>query len=214
MLLDRDGSLPRLAFASAPPLRTIQWSPDGTQIAGYAPSEDALMVLNRSSNDIVLLGENSGELYAWSPDSHKIALIRIRVLAEVATYQLLLADLQLGEVRALLPISANPITSLDWHPDGKSLAFSQFTLPETGGLAGRQIHLLTIATLAQRQLTTAADSTFGALSFSSNGERILTVRNRLTTPPLPPSVWMVNAATGELSFVADRATQPRWKRAQ
>jgi Tol biopolymer transport system component len=103
-------------FAGAP-----AWSPDGTQIAFYAP--EGIYLLNVKC---ITQGESCtpeptflipGDYPAWSPDGKEI------VYRDTSSYEIQVIDLQNPSKIVKVSQGLSPCGSAQWSPDGKKITF-------------------------------------------------------------------------------------------
>jgi len=153
------GKFPAMAitpFTSYPGAVTIpRFSPDGSQIAflwdrGEAKGLDVYVKIIGEAVPL-RLSSVSGDLdgVAWSPDGHRVAVLRLGPAAGVFVVSALGGpERRLAEVRFPAP-GGSGNDGLDWSPDGKWLAFAD---KNTAG-ESFSIFLVSPETGERRQLT-------------------------------------------------------------
>lgn len=121
----------RINALSLPP----RVSPDGRRIA-FSPDGNAIMVADVRNPAAEPLSVPGSAVFAWSPDSHRLAYAIHEDGEERA--QLVVRDL---DTSTLLSLLANPtpnISALAWSPDGRRIAFGccfEQDYSETGELS-------------------------------------------------------------------------------
>ncbi|GAB4321818.1 MAG: hypothetical protein Kow00117_10920 [Phototrophicales bacterium] len=180
---------------------TLDWSPDGTQLAvtsGY--SGRRILLVNLADGTVKQLpgwGEGRDYLPKWSPDGEKIAFFSgigsdpretqspvLVIVLDVNNY-----DTQLLAAGAM---------SLDWSPDGASLLYQT------------EMNNWAIYHLASEQQTTVqVDVSAGDLAWSPDGEYVAFWQAGRTT-----SIGVVSLTTGDIVTLARHATynyfNPDW----
>jgi TolB protein len=143
---DADGANPQAIVASAEPLLSPAWSPDGGRIA-YVSLENKKPVVYVQSLDtgrrqVLANFRGSNSAPAWSPDGRKL----IVTLSKDGGSQLFLINADGSGVTRLLA-STGIDTEASFAPDGQSVLFTS----DRGG--SPQIYRLRLATNAVERLT-------------------------------------------------------------
>lgn len=191
-----------------------RWSADGSRIA-YVLNSEQLRVWGGGENDAAAITvlERAGEIrdVSWSPDTTRIAVLdaagRVSILGSDGS----------GETSSWT--SSETITSLDWAPDGRSLAVTTrhrvgaIDLDDRGDLPPQP---------ENRVLHDAADGTLGTVRWSPRGSLVafdLTVRpSRMDGVAIPGhgEYWVAPADGGQPTRVfssrgaVQYRTRPVW----
>lgn len=126
-------------------------SPDGRRIA-FSPDGDTLLVVDTHEPTGTPLAIAGSAVFAWSPDSHRLAYSMHEGGVERA--QLMVYDFVTG---AAIPLPANltaDISALAWSPDGSRIAFGccfEEDLSDTGEYLGTLTGQLKTVVLATGQ---------------------------------------------------------------
>jgi Tol biopolymer transport system component len=192
----------------APAMINPAWSHNGRYLAAYVPSLGELQVRDFVANEIIAVPAPSAEVFAWSGGEPSIlAFATAQPAGESLVHRLWMADMQQGSVEPISELFMHPVTSMAWHPEHGSLAFSQ--RPNGSETTGRQLRVLDIRTRQTRDITQSSIWTYGGPAWSPDGSKIFVVRNTNRLPPGQPSIVVLNVATGDEQIVLTNATQPR-----
>lgn len=157
-----------------------RFSPDGNQIAflwdrGEAKGFDVYVKIIGEAAPL-RLSSVSGDVdgVAWSPDGHRVAVLRLGSAAGVFVVSALGGpERRLAEVRFPAPGSGND--GLDWSPDGKWLAFAD----KNSAGESSSIFLVSPETGERRQLTKPTSlHNDGLPVFSPDGSTLAFVRTK------------------------------------
>jgi Tol biopolymer transport system component/DNA-binding winged helix-turn-helix (wHTH) protein len=210
---DRPTTVEIVSLAGAPRgyQFTASFSPDGNQLAFDQTGErnSGIYTTLIGGEKSLRLTSNPGDCCpAWSPDGRQVAFIR-RSPEGFAIY----AISALGGTEHLLyrPPSDSffhPGSYLDWSPNGKVLAFSQWHVNENSGWIG----LLSLTDSTTRPLTSPAEQyfDFGA-TFSPDGQSVAFIRT--TIAGVDSDLFVVPAAGGkprQLTFDNQIMGAPAW----
>jgi len=192
------------------------WSPDGTRLASYDPQNGGILIHNLAGGADAFLPALHDSTGAFSPDGGRLAYLDIVFVAETTFYRhLWIADLQTGEITALsAPDAPADDARAIWTPDGTALVVSRRMMDE-GYTPGHQLYLVAAATGDAKPLAVDPAYATGAFAWEPGGARLVIQRFPATggpaaSPGARPSLWIVDAASGQASKLVADAFLPQW----
>ena len=186
-----------------------RWSPVGDQLAFYDSTQSAVIVTDVATADQIELPSVYGDSGTWSPDGAQLIYSELVPVDDRRYNQLLRADLARNVITPALPLTAtNDILGM-WSPSGDRIAFGRQARNRLAGL-GSQIWVANADGTHERALTEDAGINYGAISWSADGQWLVSLRWDLNTPNAVPEVWLVNSTTSERHKLLTDAWQPTW----
>lgn len=193
-----------------------RWSPVGNQLAYYDADQSVINVIDTAQLTQVQLPSVLGDPGAWSPDGRQLIYPELQAIDAGSYYQLFRADLTTSVITSVFPLSASNDSGAAWSPVGDQLAFTR-----RGGAVvrgpGAQIWMTSMnasatgtASTAPYTLTQDIGYTYGAVSFSPDGQWLTALRFNLSEPNAQPEVWLLRADGSDKRLIAENATQPAW----
>lgn len=212
------------------PLTTIAgtlepaFSPDGNSVAFTRDGVRGIFVTSIGSDQFLQLTSDDDCCPVWSPDGRSIAFSRFTnkeigiyvVPADAGAEQKQNAEKTIKATAASFSLTTAPTgerqlntsgvvpqhRELDWSPDGKSIAFA----------AQAGIYLLTLDTSTVHRISQPPPmSEDWGPSFSSDGQKVLFVRNREIGRP--DEIWVTTTRGDESRILAEPgkiASPPQW----
>ena len=94
-----------------------------------------------------------------------------------------------------------------WSPDGEWIAFGRRVVRTN---TGRQLWLISADGGEERPLTAETLIHHGPPHWSADGRFLLFQRFDTSQPQIPPSIWLLEIATGELRLLQEEGYLPAW----
>jgi Tol biopolymer transport system component len=234
-VVNADGSDKRLLkhreYIGYPEAGRVAWSPDGQTIAFAGYSRLLFVNADGSGQRDVTRELRLGQLPVWSPDGHRIALVRCRGGQRCDIYAM---NVDGSGLRRLTrgDSSAYPI----WSPNSRRIAFLRLNPPEVWvmnadgsgqrrlasgfpsawspdgqkiafmGLDKAGLYVVNADGSGQRRLTRNG----GSATWSPDGQRILLVRARPRTRGKVSDIYVMNADGRGQRKLTERGHDPRW----
>ncbi|CAG1014653.1 Tol-Pal system protein TolB [Anaerolineae bacterium] len=192
-----------------------EWSPDGTKIAVFDLNRGEIVIYDLVTTAVQNIPTQEGEsgMYTFAPDSAHFVFPELLVFPGRFTTTLSMVDVTDPE-RGVIKLSGADTPPVEdaqpaWHPDGTRLAFTRRWLDGSGAL-NAQVYEFALETGTIRLLVDAPEYIHGAISWSPAGDKLVMQRFSPTGTEAVPSIWVLDAATGQVSPIAKDAYLPRW----
>ena len=186
-----------------------RWSPVGDKLAYYDSTQSAVIVADVATADQIQLPSVYGDSGTWSPDGAQLIFSELVPVEDRRYNQLLRADLVRNVITPVLPLSVtNDILGV-YSPGGDRIAFGRQVQNRLAGF-GSQIWIANANGSNAHALTKDAGVNYGALSWSADGQWLVSLRWDLNTPNAVAEIWLVNSTTSERRKLLTDAWQPTW----
>ena len=191
-----------------------QWSADGSRIALFDRSSNAILVYDFTTGEIIGIPNTSGTSGALSPDGTRLVMSEVNFIeGEPVRVKMQIADLATNEIRDISS-GDDPIDEkrAQWRPDGAALAVSR---DDSRYYASTQIYLVDPDDGSSQPMTTDPlyANTFFWWNPSGTGlviQRLPLLASGQTDPMVRPEIWVFDVETGEGIKVAENGFLPRW----
>lgn len=192
-----------------------EWSPDGTKIAVFDLNQGEIVLYDLVTTAVQNIPTQEGEsgMYTFGPDSKHFVFPELLIFPGRFTTTLSMVDVT-DPKRGVIKLSGADTPPVEdaqpaWHPDGTRLVFTRRWLDGSGAL-NAQVYEYALETSTTRLLVDAPEYIHGALSWSPAGDKLVMQRFSPTEAAGVPSIWVLDAATGQVSKIAEDAYLPRW----
>ena len=198
-----------------------RFSPDGNWVSFAASPDEGLRLYNFADGRSLIFPSNVGTAAAWHPNNTQLLLQNSRAVVfhgenndnhdthshDFATaVSLYLAMLENdAEAKLLSEDGAFNDGNAAWSPDGEWIAFGRRL---AGTNTGRQLWLMRADGSEAHALTNDITLHFGPPSWSPDGRFLLFQQYNSSTPDFPPTVWLLELASGEFIQVTNNGLLP------
>ncbi len=203
-----------------------RFSPDGSWVSFAASPDKGLRLYNFIDGRSLTFPSNVGTPAAWHPLGNQLLFQNSRSVVfhgenndnhDTHSHDFAVAvSLYLATLGTNNDESSSHLLSEDgafndgnaaWSPDGKWIAFGR-RLASTN--TGRQLWLMRADGSEAHALTDDISLHFGPPSWSPDGRFLLFQQYNSSTPDEPPTVWLLEIASGEFIQVTNSGLLPTW----
>ena len=199
-----------------------RFSPDGSWVSFASKPEEGIRLYNFADGRSFTFPSNVGTPVAWHPSGNQLLFQNSRSVVfhgenndnhdehshDFATVvSLYLANLGTQSTQLLSSDGAFEDGNPAWSPDGEWIAFGR-RLARTN--TGRQLWLMRADGSEARPLTDDISIHYGPPSWSPDGRFLLFQQFNSNTPDEPPTIWLLEIASGDFSQIATNGLLPVW----
>lgn len=203
---------------------SARFSPDGTWVSLASSPDQGLLLYNFTDGRSLTFPSDVGTAVAWHPFGHQLLFQNSRAVvfhganddnhAEHSHDFAVGISLYLATLGSTATLPNDQLLSEDgafndgnaaWSPDGQWIAFGR-RLARTS--SGRQLWLMRADGSEARPLTTDMSQNYGPPSWSPDGRFLLFQQYNSATPNEPPTVWLLEIASGKFTQVANSGLLP------
>ena len=185
------------------------FSPDGTNLAIYDTTQQAIRVVDLQTLQETLIPHTLPGTGDWSSDSSQI-LFTDEVPAVMEPFvDLYLAYLSTGEVKTALSEAFTDTTfgQPRWSPDGDWVAIS---LRPANAAVSKMLWLLSLRGENHLSITNDQSATYSAYSWGHWGQRLVYQRLALGCSDPQVSLWLWDWQTKRGILIVGNGTRPEW----
>lgn len=191
--------------------RLPAFSPDGTWLAYYDTSRQAIHLYSLRTAESQFFPSQVEEVGSFSPDGSQMAYVSIDPESLPPAGELYLADLHANKS---MPLFIDGLSSVDtgipvWAGSGEWIAFS---IRPTGIAAGRQLWVVRPDGSELRAVTDDSTANHAAASWSHNSSTLILQRLRLGSSDAQPDILSWDLASGRLKLLVENGALPVWMR--
>ena len=203
---------------------SARFSPDGTWVSLATSPDQGLRLYNFTDGRSLTFPSDVGTAVAWHPFGHQLLFQNSRAVvfhganddnhAEHSHDFAVGVSLYLATLGNTATLPNDQLLSEDgafndgnaaWSPDGQWIAFGR-RLARTS--SGRQLWLMRADGSEARPLTKDMSQNYGPPSWSPDGRFLLFQQYNSATPNEPPTVWLLEIASGKFAQVANSGLLP------
>jgi TolB protein len=202
-----------------------RFSPDGSWVSFAASPDEGMRLYNFVDGRSLTFPSNVGTPAAWHPFNNQLLFQNSRAVVfhdedngnhdqhshdfatAVSLYLATLGNAPDGDPDSHLLSEDGAFNdgNAAWSPDGEWIAFGRRL---AGTNTGRQLWLMRADGSEARALTNNIAIHYGPPSWSPDGRFLLFQQYNSSTPDEPPTVWLLENATGEFVQVTDSGLLP------
>lgn len=186
------------------------FSPDGRWLSYISVGNASIQVYNLQDGRHFSLPTKAGSSALWSPDSSALLFADIVVDGDRYLSHISYFDLESEQIIDLGNGQAIEDYSAAWSPDGEWLAVVRRQLDQTTVGYEDQIWLIRPDGGEAQQLTDESRVHHGPPVWSPDGHYLLFHRYQLGQPNAPPSIWLLDVESGELTKLVEPGITPLW----
>lgn len=189
--------------------QSASFSPDGSKLAVYDITHQAIRVLDLQTSEETLIPRTLPGSGNWSADSSQI-LFTDEVPAVMEPFiELYIADVSSGEVATAF---TNPTTDTDlsqpkWSPEGQWAAVS---LRPVNGPVNKMLWVINLNGNRNIRITDDQSATFSAYQWDPWGSKLVYQRLELGSSEPQVSIWVWDWQTGESVMIIENGSRPAW----
>ncbi|MEM8856795.1 MAG: hypothetical protein AAGD96_00655 [Chloroflexota bacterium] len=179
-----------------------RFSPDGGAISYFVQQADEIQIYDLENHSVGTISTRIGSPAEWGTDGQLYFSALFRSNIHIFKTNPTVTELDNLSGGAMAVEDAGYLPS----PDGESLLFTR--KPQRVA-SGRQIMIMNTDGSDQQSLTNELDIQHGAVSWSPDGQQLVFQKFNLSTPNNPPTIWVMDVATGESREII-AGTRPQW----
>jgi Tol biopolymer transport system component len=185
-----------------------RWAPTSDKLAYQDKGEEAIIVIDTLAKNAVALPSVLGEVGAWSPDASQMIYVDLVNAEQTFLTRAFRANIATGTIEQIATPSDSSDTSFAWSPKADRIAFAR----RAGENPAPQIWVSNPDGAGSREITNDPQFSHLALSWSSDGQWLLTQRINLFEIDAKPEIWLVRVDGAEMRLLAKDAALPAWVR--
>jgi Tol biopolymer transport system component len=185
-----------------------RWAPTSDKLAYHDKGEEAIIVIDTLAKNAVAFPSIFGEVGAWSPDASQMIYVDLVNVEQTFLTRAFRANTKTGAIEQIATPSGSSDTSFAWSPKADRIAFAR----RAGQNLAPQIWISNPDGSESRAITNDPQYSHLALSWSSDGQWLLTQRINLFEIDTKPEVWLVRVDGAEMRLLAKDAALPTWVR--
>jgi len=190
---------------------SARWSPNGEWLSYISPGiTSAVQLYNLEDGRTLSLPTQTGLPVSWDPEGEALLLTDIEVEGARSLAHLLRYDLASDQLTDLTGDEGIADSWATWSPKGDWIATVRRD-PRDGGVArGDLIWLMRPDGTDAHAITEDPDVLHGMPIWSPDGRYLLFQRYSLSEPLSYPSIWILEAESGDLRKVVEAGYLPGW----
>jgi Tol biopolymer transport system component len=185
--------------------RNPQFSTDGSQIAFFSPSAEAIILYQRETGESIILPTIVDTPVVWHPDGTALLFRDIQVRGEQFGIRMLRYDMATGTVTDLTEDSRDDEFPYAWTTAGEII----FGRKRAQTAMGRQIWQMdNDGTL--RMFTRDATIQHSVVSLAPDESTLLMQQFDIEQAAAQPEIWLLDRASGAMETLLPHGIQPQW----